>query len=164
MHVPVDDRRHLGAWSPIERNDPTFGGDYWPRYWARLDAGGAAAVATYLRDFVFSMTDGAKQLGGLTRIKALLHAAIEADGVGPLTPWSFHHLRHALATWLRDYGVDYVIADLCLAHAIPLGRSGRTYQRSYKITERRHALDMWSTLLDPEPAPVRKERKLRVVK
>jgi integrase len=116
--------------------------------------------------YIFSTTDGAHPIGGTGRIKAMLDAAIEADGEGPLAPWTFHHLRHALVTWLSDHGVDYVIADLCLGHGIPLGRSGKTYQRSYKITERRAALDMWSTLLDPEPEPIRKGRRtsLRVIK
>jgi integrase len=115
-------------------------------------------------DFIFSRTDGANAFGGMTRLKAALDTAVEADGASPLTPWTFHHFRHALSTWLGDHEVDYVIADLCLAHGIPLGRSGRTYQRSYKIAERRQALDMWSALLDPEPVPVRKRRTLRVVK
>jgi integrase len=115
--------------------------------------------------FVFSRTDGATAFGGMTRLKTALDAAIEADGAGPLAPWTFHHLRHALVTWLCDHEVDYVIANLCLAHGIPLDRSGKTYQRSYKIAERRQALDMWSNLLDPEPEPVRKGRRttLRVV-
>jgi hypothetical protein len=86
-------------------------------------------------DFIFSMTDGAHTIGGMTRVKAALDAAIETDGAGQLAPWVFHDLRRALATWLSDRGVDYVIADLCLTHAIPLGRSGSTYQRSYKIVE-----------------------------
>ncbi len=120
--------------------------------------------ARSIGDFIFSMTDGARPIGGPARIKAALDVAIEADGAGPLVRWTFHHLRHGLATWLSDRGVDYVIADLCLAHSIPLGRSGKTYQRSYKIVERRQALDLWSSFLDPEPA--RKGRKaptLRVV-
>jgi integrase len=115
-------------------------------------------------DFVFSRTDGAQPVGGINRIKTTLDAAIEADGAGPLAPWVLHDLRRSLATWLGDHAVDYVIADLCLGHGIPLGSSGRTYQRSYKIAERRDALNKWSELLDPEPAPVRKTRPLRVVK
>jgi hypothetical protein len=49
MYFPADDRRHGVAWSHTEPDDPAFGGDYWPRYWARLDANGAAAVAAHLR-------------------------------------------------------------------------------------------------------------------
>jgi integrase len=115
-------------------------------------------------DFIFSKTNGARPLGGPARIKAALDRAIEMDGAGPLAPWTFHDLRRSLVTWLCDRGIDYVIANLCLAHGIPLDRAGRTYQRSYKIVERRQALDMWSALLDPEPEPVRKRRTLRVVK
>jgi integrase len=115
-------------------------------------------------DFIFSLSGGARPLGGISRIKKALDAAIEADEAGPLAPWAFHHLRHALATWLGDHGVDYAIADLCLAHSIPLGRTGRTYQRSYKINERLAALNKWSALLDPEPEPIRKRKTpLRVV-
>jgi integrase len=114
-------------------------------------------------DFIFSKTNGKRPIGGPTRIKAALDAAIEADGAGPLAPWRFHDLRRGLATWLSDRGVDYVIADLCLAHSIPLGRVGQTYQRSYKINERRQALDLWSNLLDPEPETRKGRRALRVV-
>jgi integrase len=116
-------------------------------------------------DFIFSLSDGARAFGGATRIKAVLDAAIEADGAGPLAHWVFHDLRRSLATWLGDRAIDYAICDLILAHGIPLDRSGRTYQRSFKINERRAALDKWSELLDPAPVPVRKSRKpaLRVV-
>jgi hypothetical protein len=95
----------------------------------------------------------------------MLDTAVEADGGGPLAHWTFHDLRRALVTWLCDRGIDYSIGNLCLAHGIPLDRTGKVYQRSAKITERRQALDMWSALLDPEPEPVRKGRKpaLRVV-
>jgi integrase len=117
-------------------------------------------------DFIFSLTNGAKALGGPTRVKQALDRAIEEDGGGPLAPWTLHHIRHALVTWLGDRGTDYGVANLCLAHGIPLDRSGKTYQRSYKITERRAALNLWSNLLDPTPEPIRKGRKpaLRVVK
>jgi integrase len=108
-------------------------------------------------DFIFSRANGAQPIGGLNRLKVMLDAEVEADGAGPLAPWVFHDLRRSLVTWLSDRGVDYVVADLCLAHGIPLGRSGQTYQRSYKIAERRQALDMWSALLDPEPEPIRKD-------
>jgi integrase len=112
-------------------------------------------------DFIFSRTNGKQAIGGLNRLKTMLDAAIEADGAGPLASWSFHHLRHAAVTWLADQGVDYAICDLILAHGIPLGRSGRTYQRSYKISERRQALNLWSGLLDPEPVA---HPTLRVIK
>jgi integrase len=103
-------------------------------------------------NFIFSTTGGARPIGGPTRIKADLDATIEADGAGPLAPWRFHDLRRTVATWLSEHGVDYVIADLCLGHAIPLGQVGRIYQHSYKIAERRHALSLWAAFLDPESA------------
>jgi hypothetical protein len=102
-------------------------------------------------DFIFSQTDGAHPIGGMDRIKAALDVAIEADGAGPLAHWVLHDFRRALGTWLCDRGIDYVIANLCLAHSIPLDRTGKIYVRSYKINERRQALDMWSSLLVPEP-------------
>jgi integrase len=110
-------------------------------------------------DFVFSATDGDRPIGGLNRAKAGLDAAVEADGAGSLAPWTFHDFRRSFATWVSDHGVDYVIADLCLGHAIPLSQVGRIYQRSYKIDERRQALELWGALLDPgsaeAPAPLR---------
>jgi integrase len=100
-------------------------------------------------DFIFSMTYGVKPIGGVTRIKAALDAAIEADGAGPLAPWTFHDFRRSLSTWLAENGVDYVIADLCLAHLPPLSKVGLNYQRSWKRDERRQALERWSAFLDP---------------
>jgi hypothetical protein len=47
IFLPADDRRHYVAWSNVEQSE--FGGDYWPKYWAKLDAGGVAAVAMHLR-------------------------------------------------------------------------------------------------------------------
>jgi Family of unknown function (DUF5906) len=47
LFLPPDDRRHFVAWSTIERS--AFNEAYWGRYWKWLDAGGAAAVAQYLR-------------------------------------------------------------------------------------------------------------------
>jgi integrase len=116
-------------------------------------------------DFIFTMSNGVHPLGGPTRIKIALDKASEADGAGPLAPWTFHDLRRSFATLLGDRGVDYVICDLCLAHGIPLSRTGKTYQRSYKITERKAALDLWGAMLDPEPEPIQKGRKpsLRIV-
>jgi hypothetical protein len=47
LFLPPDDRRHFVAWTPVERS--AFDEAYWTRYWAWLNAGGAEAVADYLR-------------------------------------------------------------------------------------------------------------------
>ena len=52
LFLPPDDRRHFVAWTPVERS--AFDEAYWARYWARLDAGGAEAVADYLRSLDLS--------------------------------------------------------------------------------------------------------------
>jgi integrase len=65
----------------------------------------------------------------------------QSSGAGPLAPWTFHDFRRSFATWLADNGVDFAIIDLCLAHALPLSQAGKVYQRSYKIDERRQALE-----------------------
>jgi integrase len=101
-------------------------------------------------DLIFAKNDGGA-LGSLSRLKTALDAAIEADGDGPL-PFRFHDLRRTLVTWLSDRGVDYIVADLCLAHALPLSQAGRVYQRSFKIAERRQALELWGRFLDPDSA------------
>jgi integrase len=120
-------------------------------------------------DFVFTV-DGIHAIGGMGRIKSMLDEAIEKDGAGPLAPWVFHDLRHAIATWLSDRGVDYTICDLILAHGIPLSKSGKGYQHSFKIEERRLALNKWSAILDkpkekrkPLQPKRRKPPMLRVV-
>jgi integrase len=115
-------------------------------------------------DFIFSTSYGVKPIGGLSRVKAALDAAVEADGAGPLAAWTFHDLRRSLATWFAENGVDYVIADLCLAHLPPLSRVGLTYQRSWKLDERRQALELWGAFLDPTSAPTSKRRRLQLVK
>jgi integrase len=147
----------MARWSEIE-------GDCWLIPAARMKGGRRAFNVPLTRaalralpgrgagDYIFSATDGARPIGGLNRVKASLDAAVKADGAGPLAPWTFHDFRRSLATWLSDRGVDYLIADLCLGHTIPLGRTGQTYQRSYKIVERRQALELWGELLDPESA------------
>jgi hypothetical protein len=47
LFLPADDRRHFVAWSTKERTD--FDDAYWTKYWGSLNAGGAEAVAEYLR-------------------------------------------------------------------------------------------------------------------
>jgi len=47
LFLPPDDRRHFVAWSTVEPG--AFDAAYWAGYWARLDAGGADAVADHLR-------------------------------------------------------------------------------------------------------------------
>jgi integrase len=103
-------------------------------------------------DFIFS--NGARPIGGLGRVKAKLDALVEADGAGPLVAWVLHDIRRTLASWLAENGVDYVIADLCLAHLPPLSRVGLIYQRSYKLAERRQALELWGAFLDPQSTTV----------
>jgi integrase len=141
-------------WSEIE-------GDRWTIPKERMKAGrefivpltNAARTALPARgdsDFIFS--NGARPIGGLGRVKTRLDALIEADGGGPLVAWVLHDIRRTFASWLAENGVDYVIADLCLAHLPPLSRVGLIYQRSYKLAERRQALDLWGAFLDPESA------------
>jgi integrase len=141
-------------WSEIE-------GDRWTIPSKRMKAGrefivpltNAARAALPARDdndFIFS--NGVRAIGGLGRIKAKLDALVEADGDGPLVAWVLHDIRRTFATWLSENGVDYVIADLCLAHLPPLSRVGLIYQRSYKLAERRQALELWGAFLDPESA------------
>jgi hypothetical protein len=47
LFLPADDRRHFVAWSTIEPSD--FTPDQWAEYWAKLNAGGADAVADHLK-------------------------------------------------------------------------------------------------------------------
>jgi hypothetical protein len=47
LFLPADDRRHFVAWSTREMTN--FSPAYWAKYWARLNTGGADAVAKHLR-------------------------------------------------------------------------------------------------------------------
>jgi hypothetical protein len=50
--TPPDDRRHFVAWSTVEPS--ALSPDDWAKYWARLNAGGAEAIADHLRRFDLS--------------------------------------------------------------------------------------------------------------
>ena len=47
LFLPADDRRHSVAWSTVEPS--RLRRRYWAKYWGRLNAGGAEAVAEHLR-------------------------------------------------------------------------------------------------------------------
>jgi Family of unknown function (DUF5906) len=117
IFLPSDDRRHYVAWTPLERS--AFDEAHWKKYWAWLEAGGAAAVADYLRALdlsrfnpkapplrtqaFYEMVNAMRSekesemddiLETLERPKALTVSAIisRARSLG----------RHEFAQWLRD--------------------------------------------------------------
>ena len=88
--------------------------------------------------------------------KALNHA-MRRMFVGPKAPLHFagerptpHDLR-TLRTHLGDLGVPFHVAERCLNHS--LGKVADIYDRSDYLTERRAALEKWSTYVDRLIAP-----------
>ncbi|HZZ21682.1 MAG TPA: site-specific integrase [Roseiarcus sp.] len=104
-------------------------------------------------DYVFG-ADGGPRLPSVSRIKAALDAAIAADKQAPMARWVLHDFRRSFTTLLADRGEDFDVLDLCLAH-VPsnISKSGKTYQRSEKIEQRRELLEKWELVLTgKEPA------------
>lgn len=60
--------------------------------------------------------------------------------------WSLHDLRRTISTRLNDMGVDFIVVEQLLGHAIK-GVAG-IYNRSQYLEQKLHALDKWCDFLD----------------
>lgn len=104
------------------------------------------------RGFVFTST-GKKGITGYSVAKRQLDEQISGAGAGDdskrreaMNPWRFHDLRRTLATGMQKLDVRFEVTEAILNH-----RSGATngvagvYQRHNWASEKRVALDRWST-------------------
>lgn len=99
-------------------------------------------------DFIFSTTNGEKAIAGIPR-KTLdvLHDLAEKELGRPMPRFALHDLRRTARTHLARLGVDDVVAELVLGHAL------KGLQASYNIygfaEEKRRALALWADELVP---------------
>jgi integrase len=98
-------------------------------------------------DYVFSANGSG--LGGWSKAKRALDAAIAKTNGGPLPPWRLHDLRRTVATDLQRLGVGLQVIESILGH-ISGSRAGVTgvYQRYQFEAEMRDALSLWAQELE----------------
>lgn len=93
-------------------------------------------------DLLFS-TNGTTPISGFSKAKRQLDAAVENVPPGiSLLPWSLHDLRRTFSTGANALGVDPIVVEKVLNHALP-GVSA-TYNRHDYLSEKRAALEKWS--------------------
>ena len=117
IFLPSDDRRHFVAWSTVERS--AFDEAYWSRYWSRLEAGGAEAVADHLRALDLSRfnpkapphrTQAFYEMVNAMRSEKESEMADVIDDLGRPTALVISQIiarastfgRYAFAEWLKD--------------------------------------------------------------
>lgn len=76
----------------------------------------------------------------------LLRRLHEESGV---VGWSWHDLRRTVVSHLAENGVAESVADGLLNHRQSATRSGvlGVYQRASRLADRRHAMELWATLI-----------------
>jgi integrase len=71
-------------------------------------------------------------------------------GAGAFT---VHGFRSAFRDWAADHGVEFEVAEQCLAHAV--GNSvTRAYLRTTMLERRRKVMVVWAAFLSGQSAPV----------
>jgi len=112
-----------------------------------------AAMPRFSGPFVFSTTAGKVPVGGSSRVKVRLDAALAAQGV-TIPPYVIHDFRRCVRSGLGRLGVPTVVAELCLGHR----QSGivGVYDRHSYLSEKKDALVRWEKhlLSVVAPAPV----------
>jgi integrase len=89
--------------------------------------------------FVFSTTGGERPIGGFSKMKLRVDAAMKE----PIAPWRFHDLRRTMRTGLGALPVPNNVAELCIAHVQP--GLHRVYDRHSYRDEKRRAFELWAT-------------------
>jgi integrase len=57
-----------------------------------------------------------------------------------------HGFRSAFRDWAADHGIEFEVAEACLAHAV----GTRAYLRSTMVARRRAVMDAWAAFLPGE--------------
>ena len=90
-------------------------------------------------------------------VNAMANAMREALGGKP--GWTVHGMRSAARSWMADHGIEFEVAEACLAHAVGNGAS-QAYQRSSMLERRRPVMEAWADFLagkaDAKVVPWRK--------
>lgn len=72
-------------------------------------------------------------------------------GAGDFT---VHGMRSAARSWMADNGVEFELAEACLAHAVG-NAAVRAYQRSSMLERRRPIMQAWATFLTDKADPAK---------
>lgn len=107
------------------------------------------AVASLLRTqplwdqgpYLFSTTAGEKPVSSFSKARAALDRALANEAGAPSGDWRIHDLRRSAATHLAGLGVDEIVIERLLGHAIPGVRG--IYNRYRYLDEIRSALQIW---------------------
>ena len=97
--------------------------------------------------YVFTTTGGARPIGGFSKMKLRIDAAMKE----PIAPWRFHDARRTMRTGLGALPVPNNVAELCIAHAQP--GLHRTYDLHSYRDEKRRAFELWAARLAEIVAP-----------
>ena len=100
--------------------------------------------------FIFSTTAGKFPVGGSSRVKVRLDAALAAQGV-EMPAFVIHDFRRSVRSGMGRLGVPAVVAELCLGHRQP-GIVG-VYDRHSYLSEKLDALMKWEKHLLTITAP-----------
>jgi integrase len=63
--------------------------------------------------------------------------------------WTVHGMRSAARSWMADNGVEFELAEACLAHAVG-DAVVQAYQRSSMLQRRRPVMAKWAKFLSGE--------------
>jgi integrase len=91
--------------------------------------------------YVFSTTGGARPIGGFSKLKMRVDAAMGE----PIAPWRFHDLRRTMRTGLGALPVPNNVCELVIAHRQP--GLHRIYDLHGYRDEKRRALELWAARL-----------------
>ena len=72
-------------------------------------------------------------------------------GAGAFTA---HGMRSAARSWMADNGVEFELAEACLAHAVG-NAVVRAYQRSSMLERRRPVMQAWASFLTDKAEPAK---------
>jgi integrase len=103
--------------------------------------------------YLFPSDETGGPLSSFSRRKALLDAAIAADGGPAMEGWVLHDLRRVIRSHMSAMKIDENVAEKVLGH-VPKGLR-KTYDRHSYFDEKKEALEMWArqlrAIVDPSP-------------
>lgn len=100
-------------------------------------------------DFIFSTTYGVRPIGGFSKAKKRLDAAVlkllqrDNERAEQLPPWRGHDLRRTAATNMARLGISIDVIGRVLNHSSGRGVTG-IYDRYSYLPEKRQALELWA--------------------
>lgn len=94
---------------------------------------------------MFSTTDGSVSVSGFTKMKLRFDRLVAVELGRQPEPWTLHDIRRSVRSRLSEIGVQPVVAEAVLAHALP--GLLRTYDRFDYAAEKADALERWATRL-----------------